>query len=217
MKPFVRHTGIAAPLLRDNVDTDSIIPSREIKRISKNGLAAGLFANWRYLAPSAREPAPDFVLNIPSYRGASILLCGANFGCGSSREHAVWALREYGIRTIIASSFGHIFQDNCIINGLLPIVLEEGSIRNLAAQVEAEPAKHMLAIDLEKSTVIAPDSTVYEFAIAAGQRQMLLQGLEPIDLTLQKQEQIDAFLHADRQQRPWAYAPLEKNRQHREK
>ena len=120
MQPFAAHCGVAAPLLRSNVDTDAIIPSREMGRVSKRGLSIGLFANWRYADPRARIPNPEFVLNQPAYAGASILLGGDNFGCGSSREHAVWALAEFGIRAILAPSFGAIFQKNCIANGLLP-------------------------------------------------------------------------------------------------
>ncbi len=210
MEPFIHHIGIAAPLLRDNVDTDAIIPSRKIRRVAKTGLEEGLFAGWRYLDPSGRKPNPDFVLNKPAYQDTSILLSGANFGCGSSREHAVWALKEYGIRAIIASSFGRIFQDNCIANGLLPISLEKNITEDLTAQVEKDPAKYLLEIDLEKNTVTAPDGTTHLFAIAASAREMLLRGLDPIALTLQSKKQISAFLQADRKQRSWAYAPLQK-------
>jgi len=213
MEPLVRHRGIAAPLLRDNVDTDAIIPSREIKRVAKTGLKDGLFAGWRYLASTGREPVPDFILNKPGCQHASILLSGANFGCGSSREHAVWALKEYGFRVIIASSFGRIFQGNCIVNGLLPVTVEKTIIEDLARQVEADPAGCPLEVDLQEKTISAPSGTTHTFAIADSHRQMLLRGLNPIALTLQSKEQISAFLKADRQRRSWAHAPLLQNRQ----
>ncbi len=211
MEPFIRHRGRAAPLLRDNVDTDAILPSREIRQVSRKGLAEGLFANWRYTSPGGREPAASFVLNQPAYRDSSILIAGANFGCGSSREHAVWALREYGIRAIVACSFGAIFQANCVNNGLLPIVLEKAVVRRLAAQLQEHPEGAQLSIDLEKCLLYAPDGSAHPFSISATQREMLLQGLDPITLTLRMEEQLEAFRAADRGRRPWAYTPLEQN------
>jgi 3-isopropylmalate/(R)-2-methylmalate dehydratase small subunit len=204
MSPFVRHRGIAAPLLRINVDTDQIIPSREMKTVGKRGLADGLFAGWRY-RPGGREPDPDFVLNRPEYAGASILLAGANFGCGSSREHAVWALAEYGFRCVIAPSFGTIFHGNCVRNGLLPIVLDEATIRALAAQVAVAPQHRPLAIDLEHGRLHTADGTVIGFDVDPAHRALLLAGLDPIALTLGHQAAIDAHRARDRQQRPWAY------------
>ncbi len=205
MEKFNQHTGIAAPLLRINVDTDAIIPSREMKRVSKEGLGEGLFAGWRYLAQGAREPNPDFVLNRPEYAGTSILLSGDNFGCGSSREHAVWALKEYGVRAIIAPSFGAIFANNCIRNGLLPIVLPDEAVKALARQVEKDPQAHKVHIDLEKKQVVAPGGEVYGFDIEDGPRDMLLQGLDVIGLTLRHKDEIDAFQAKDREKRPWIY------------
>lgn len=205
MKKFTTHEGIAAPLLRLNVDTDAIIPSREMKAVSKRGLGVGLFAGWRYLSPESRDPDPAFVLNKPQYQGASILLAGINFGCGSSREHAVWALVEYGIRAIIAPSFGSIFFNNCVRNGLLPVILNDGIIRELAALVEDDPQQYKITIDLVNRKLIAPNGQQHDFEIADGQREMLIQGLDPIALTMQLDQQIRVFQAQDRIDRPWIY------------
>ena len=205
MRAFTTHRGIAAPLLRINVDTDAIIPSREMKTVGKRGLADGLFAGWRYLAQGSREANPEFVLNRPEYRGASILLSGLNFGCGSSREHAVWALAEYGIRCVVAPSFGAIFQNNCIRNGLLPLVLDDARIQALATQVAADPQQAQLDIDLERGTLTGPDSIAHAFTLEPAQRTMLLEGLDAIGLTLKSEALIDAHIARDRLQRPWAY------------
>ena len=205
MQPFVRHRGVAAPLLRQNVDTDAIIPSREMKTTGKRGLANGLFAGWRYVTPGSREPNPEFVLNRPEYARASILLSGANFGCGSSREHAVWALAEFGFRCVVAPSFGAIFFNNCIRNGLLPVVLDEAVIQSLAQQVEAGPLRAQVEVDLERRVVVAPDGREHPFALDDGSRALLLEGLDPIGLTLKLLPQIDAHIARDRQQRPWAH------------
>lgn len=204
MQAFTQHTGIAAPLLRINVDTDAIIPSREMKTTGKRGLADGLFAGWRYLVQGGREPNPEFVLNQPAYEDASILLSGANFGCGSSREHAVWALAEYGIRCIIAPSFGAIFHNNCIRNGLLPLTLDDAIIKRLAATL-AHGAT--LSIDLQRCVISAQDGTAIRFQIEPAQRLMLLEGLDAIGLTLKSQTLIDAHLERDCTARPWAYLP----------
>ncbi|RME63569.1 MAG: 3-isopropylmalate dehydratase small subunit, partial [Alphaproteobacteria bacterium] len=193
MEPFRKLEAVAAPLLRINIDTDAIAPSRELKAVSKTGMGAGLFANWRYLDPKTRTPNPDFILNRPAYRNTQILLAGANFGCGSSREYAVWALKEYGIRAIIAPSFGSIFYNNCIRNGLLPIRLDEKRIRQLAEQVAADPQANRIAIDLESCTLRGPDGETDRFAIADQDHRMLLDGLDPIGLTLTRQDEIAAF------------------------
>lgn len=206
MQAFTQHQGVAAPLLRINVDTDAIIPSREMKSVSKKGLSGGLFAGWRYIAANGREPDPQFILNQPAYSDTSILLSGANFGCGSSREHAVWALAEYGIRSIIAPSFGSIFYNNCMRNGVLPVVLQETAVRSLAEQVQVDPQKRRLHIDLQAQTVTAPDGHQHGFETESGHRHMLLQGLDAIGLTLQQQDKIDQHIARDRQQRPWAYS-----------
>ncbi|HEY0941417.1 MAG TPA: 3-isopropylmalate dehydratase small subunit [Steroidobacter sp.] len=201
MRKFVVHRGVAAPLLRANIDTDAIIPSREMKHVSKTGLADGLFAGWRYLNPDTRTPDPSFVLNHEDFAKASILIAGANFGCGSSREHAVWALAEFGIRAIIAPSFGAIFQNNCIRNGLLPAVLDEGSVRRLADVADRGP----LVVDLERCVIVAPDGSEYRFDIAPGDREMLLQGIDAVEATLRRKDQIEAFEARDRERRPWMH------------
>lgn len=196
MKAFTTLRSVAAPLLRDNVDTDIIIPSREMRSTGKTGLADGLFAPWRYRDADARTPDPGFVLNDPRYAGAGILLAGANFGCGSSREHAVWALLEYGISCVIAESFAPIFANNCIRNGLLPVVLDTAAIAPLAG---AE-----VTVDLAAQTVTA-GAHHHRFAIAAEAKAMLLKGLDAIDLTLEHRDAIAAWQAADRVRRPWVY------------
>lgn len=205
MKAFTQHRGVAAPLLRINVDTDAIIPSREMKSVSKKGLSGGLFAGWRYKAPDSREANPDFVLNQAGYENTSILLSGANFGCGSSREHAVWALAEYGIRCVIAPSFGSIFYNNCIRNGLLPVVLPEAQIQFLADAVKADPARQQLLIDLQDKHIEAPDGQQFGFDIEEAARSLLLQGLDAIGLTLRMQDRIQQHIAKDRTERPWVY------------
>jgi 3-isopropylmalate/(R)-2-methylmalate dehydratase small subunit len=206
VEPFTHLTGVAAPLLRPNVDTDAIIPSREMKLVSKTGLGGGLFANWRYSDLAARTDNPDFVLNQPRHRNAQILIGGPNFGCGSSREHAVWALKEYGVRCVIAPSFGAIFQGNCVRNGLLPVVLADSEVAALAEEItQAEPR---LTIDLEQGEITAPSGRCIPFSLNPADREMLLEGLDPIDLTLKRRDQILAFEAAARPNRPWQFKPL---------
>lgn len=207
MEKFTTLKAIAAPLLRINIDTDIIIPSREMKTVGKTGLAGGLFAGWRYAAPGSREENPEFILNRAPYRQARILLAGANFGCGSSREHAVWALAEWGIRCVVAPSFGAIFHGNCVRNGILPVVLDEATIGDLARQVEADPAQHLVTLDLHTCTLTAPDGTPDVFTINAGDREMLLEGLDGIAVTMKRDADIRAFQAADRGRRPWIYLP----------
>jgi len=194
MRAFTAMTGMAAPLLADNVDTDTIIPSREMKSTGRTGLADGLFAPWRYT--ERRTPDPEFVLNRPQFSAAPILAAGLNFGCGSSREHAVWALAEYGIRAVIAESFAPIFAANCIRNGLLPVVLPRAAIAVLAGQV--------VGIDLAAQRVTVGDQS-WRFAIDSEPKAMLLEGLDAIDLTLKQLPEIDAWTEADRAARPWVY------------
>jgi 3-isopropylmalate/(R)-2-methylmalate dehydratase small subunit len=194
---------IAAPLMRINVDTDAIIPSREMKRVSKTGLSEGLFANWRYLDPGAREPNPDFILNQAPFDRASILLAGSNFGCGSSREHAVWALKEWGIRAVIAPSFGSIFASNCLNNGVLPVRLDEDTVETISADVMEDPLANQVTVDLEKRRIVSGDR-VWEFDIGERERQMLLRGLSPIAMTLQSDDLISEFEADDARRRPWA-------------
>jgi 3-isopropylmalate/(R)-2-methylmalate dehydratase small subunit len=196
MSPFTLLTSRAVPLLRDNIDTDAIIPSREMKSVSKHGLADGLFAGWRYTTMGGRDPDPAFVLNDPAYADAAILLGGSNFGCGSSREHAAWALAEYGFRAIVAPSFNPIFRGNCVRNGILPIELD-------AAPLAQSPQP--LTIDLAAQTVTDAAGTSHSFAIDDEAKAMLIGGLDAIDLTLQRRDRIEAFRDADRAQRPWVY------------
>lgn len=204
MEPLVRITAVAAPLLRDNVDTDAIIPSREMRTVSKTGLADGLFAGWRYTEVGGRTPEPGFVLNQPAYAAARILLGGRNFGCGSSREHAVWALREYGFRAILAPSFSPIFQNNCVRNGVAPVELPLATIERMAAWVAADPPARPVTVDLERLIVSCGEMTE-GFTLGAEPREMLMLGLDAIELTLRKGESIGAFQARDRLRRPWAY------------
>ncbi len=205
MRKFTTHTGIAAPLVRNNIDTDAIIPSVEMKRVSRHGLSDGMFAAWRYLDRENRVPNPDFVLNQERYQGASILLSGLNFGCGSSREHAVWALAEYGFRVIIAVSFGVIFRNNCLANRILPISLPSELIEQILCYIDEDPQKHKLRIDLSKRTLTATDDFIVHFDIAESDADMLLNGLDPVDLTLRQDDLIRAFQKKDRLHRPWVY------------
>jgi 3-isopropylmalate/(R)-2-methylmalate dehydratase small subunit len=198
-------TGVAAPLLRANVDTDAIIPSREMKSVSKHGLAEGLFAGWRYTAIGGRDPNPDFVLNRPEFAGTSILLSGENFGCGSSREHAVWALLEFGIRAILAPSFAPIFRMNCVRNGILPVRLPPEVVASLAASVASDPQARRITVDLVRRIVTGPDGREHPFEVEPESREMLLEGLDAIDLTLKLRPAIDAFVASDRTARPWIY------------
>jgi len=209
MKPFRRVKGVVAPLPRDNVDTDAIIPSREMKRVSRDGLGEGLFAAWRYQDVATRHANPDFVLNQPRYAGASILLGGENFGCGSSREHAVWALQEFGFRAVIAPSFGAIFERNCFNNGVLPLRLDGERIEQIRSACAGNPQKEPLTIDLEKEQIQLPDGACLAFETPGVQREMLLNGWDPIDRTLQLAEAISAFEAKDRKERPWVYAPTD--------
>ena len=194
--PFTTLTSVAAPLIEDNIDTDIIIPSREMKSTGKTGLAAGLFAGRRYT--QGRSENHDFVLNQSAYRAAAILLAGDNFGCGSSREHAVWALAEHGIRAVIAPSFSPIFAGNAVRGGVLPLVLPRATIAALAASEGA------ISIDLPAQTVTA-GARVADFNIDAEAKAMLIGGLDAIDLTLQAADRIADWQRVDRQRRPWVY------------
>jgi 3-isopropylmalate/(R)-2-methylmalate dehydratase small subunit len=205
MEKFTVLNAIAAPILRINIDTDVIIPSREMKRVSKEGLSDGMFANWRYTKPGGREEQKDFVLNQQPYRKAKIILSGDNFGCGSSREHAVWALHEWGIRSIITPGFGNIFYGNCIRNGILPVVLSNEIVENIATQVKANPVENLVRVDLENCTVSAPDGLVHPFEISTGDREMLLEGLDAIAVTQRRDNEILAFQKLDQIKRPWIY------------
>ncbi|MDX2209851.1 MAG: 3-isopropylmalate dehydratase small subunit [Sphingopyxis sp.] len=193
MTPFPQPlVSVAAPLIVDNIDTDTIIPSREMKSTGKTGLADGLFAPWRYADADARVNDPKFILNQRDFIGTRLLLGGRNFGCGSSREHAVWALKEFGIDCIIAASFAPIFYNNCIRNGLLPVMLDETAIRGMIG--------HIVTVDLAAQTV-----GEHHFDIGAEEKAMLLEGLDAIDLTLKHGDAIAAWQARDKAKRPWIY------------
>ena len=210
MEPFRVHTGIVAPLDRANVDTDAIIPKQFLKSIRRTGFGANLFDAWRFtdhgepgMDPSRRKPNPDFVLNDPRYHGASILLARRNFGCGSSREHAPWALSDYGFRALIAPSFADIFFNNCFENGLLPIVLPDAAVDRLFADVAAFPG-YRLTIDLERQTVATPDGSVgFDFDVDAFRKRCLLNGWDEIALTLAHADEIGEFEARRLAEHPW--------------
>jgi len=210
MQKFTRHQGLVAPMDRENVDTDAIIPKQFLKSIQKTGFGPNLFDEWRYLdqpgqpgvPTAARQPNPDFVLNQPRYQGASILLARKNFGCGSSREHAPWALEQYGFRTVIAPSFADIFFNNCFKNGMLPIVLPEATVAQLFDAVAAEPG-YQLTIDLERQVVIRPQGEEIAFDVLPFRKYCLLNGFDDIGLTLRHQEKIAAFEAQRLAAKPW--------------
>jgi 3-isopropylmalate/(R)-2-methylmalate dehydratase small subunit len=212
MQPFTTHDGLVVPLDRANVDTDAIIPKQFLKSIKRSGFGPNLFDEWRYLDhgepgmdPASRVPNPDFVLNFPRYRGASILLARENFGCGSSREHAPWALADYGIRAIIAPSFADIFYNNCFKNGLLPVVLDAATVDRLFAECAANEG-YRLHVDLERQTVTTPSGEVLRFEVDAGRKHRLLKGLDDIGLTLLQADKIRAYEERRRQEAPWLFA-----------
>jgi 3-isopropylmalate/(R)-2-methylmalate dehydratase small subunit len=214
MKAFTQHTGLVCPLDRANVDTDQIIPKQFLKSIKRTGFGPNLFDEWRYLDVgqpnqdcSQRPVNQDFVLNFPRYQGASVLLARENFGCGSSREHAPWALEEYGFRTIIAPSFADIFFNNSFKNGLLPIVLKEEEVDALFRQAEATEG-YQLTVDLAAQTVTRPDGVQYRFEIDAFRKHCLLNGLDDIGLTLQDADAIKAFESKHRQAQPWLFGAI---------
>ncbi len=191
MEPFVTHTGVAAPLDRVNIDTDQIIPKQFLKRIERTGFGQFLFFDWRFLEDG--EPNPDFVLNQPGYEGASILVAGRNFGSGSSREHAPWALLDYGFRCVIAPSFADIFYNNCFQNGILPVSLSEDAVARLMANASERPG-YKVMVDLEAQRVSDEDEDVAEsFEIDSFRRHSLLNGLDDIGLTLQHEAAIAAY------------------------
>jgi len=207
MLSFLQHMGVTAPIVVDNVDTDQIIPSREMKRVSRHGLGEGLFAGWRYQYEDMEKVGlrKNFVLNKPEYFGASIILGGKNWGCGSSREHAVWALADYGIRVIIAESFGRIFYRNCARNGLLAVELPAEQIDVLIETTKASPQSSRVLVDLIKGEIHAPNGDIFPFSIAESDRNMLLNGLDYIEYSLQYEQEIIQFGEKDRLARPWAY------------
>lgn len=190
MQPFVRHTGLVLPLDRSDVDTDQIIPKQFLKRIERTGFGQFLFYDWRYLEDGS--PNPEFILNWPEYQGASILLTRRNFGCGSSREHAPWALADYGFRALIAPSFADIFYNNSLKNGLLPVRLDESLVEELFRRCRATPG-YRLTVDLEKCLVTDDHGFEASFEIDPFRRQCLLQGLDDIALTLRLEDKITAY------------------------
>ena len=214
MQAFTSLTGLAAPLDRANVDTDAIIPKQFLKSIHRSGFGPYLFDEWRYLDRGepgmncANRPInPEFVLNQPRYQNAQILLARANFGCGSSREHAPWALLDYGFRVLIAPSFADIFYNNCFKNGILPIVLTEKAVDTLFKLAQATPGCQ-LTVDLVAQTVTAPTSEQWSFTIDDFRKQCLLHGLDDIGLTLQRAAEIRSYETRRRQEVPWLFAPL---------
>ncbi|MFZ3086769.1 MAG: 3-isopropylmalate dehydratase small subunit [Methylotenera sp.] len=211
MQAFTQLKGLVAPLDRANVDTDAIIPKQFLKSIKRSGFGPNAFDEWRYLDRgepgmdnSKRPLNKDFVLNQPRYQGASVLLTRENFGCGSSREHAPWALEDYGFKVIIAPSFADIFFNNCFKNGMLPIVLSAEIVNALFSQVAANEG-YRLDIDLAAQTVTTPSGEVYPFEVDAFRKHCLLNGLDDIGLTMQQQDKIKAFEEKHRQSQPWLF------------
>jgi 3-isopropylmalate/(R)-2-methylmalate dehydratase small subunit len=210
MQPFRVHSGIVAPLDRANVDTDAIIPKQFLKSIKRAGFGVNLFDAWRYLDtgepgkdPATRRPNPDFVLNDARYRGASILLARRNFGCGSSREHAPWALADYGFRALIAPSYADIFFNNCFKNGLLPVVLPDSAVDRLFADVAVFNG-YTLTVDLERQQVTSAEgSLAYSFDVDPFRKRCLLNGWDDIGLTLQHADEIRAFEARHLHEQPW--------------
>ncbi|MDU4437201.1 MAG: 3-isopropylmalate dehydratase small subunit [Neisseria sp.] len=211
MKAFTKITAIVAPLDRSNVDTDAIIPKQFLKSIKRSSFGPNAFDEWRYLDHgepgmdnSKRPLNPDFSLNQPRYQGAQILLTRKNFGCGSSREHAPWALDDYGFRAVIAPSFADIFFNNCYKNGLLPIVLTEEQVDQLFKEVEATEG-YQLSIDLAEQTLTTPSGETFKFDITEHRKHCLLNGLDEIGLTLQHADEIRDFEEKRRQSQPWLF------------
>ena len=212
MEPLRQVTGRVAPLDRANVDTDAIIPKQFLKSVERTGFGRYLFDEWRYLDHGEpgmdcthRPRNPEFVLNQERYQGASILLARRNFGCGSSREHAPWALHDFGFRVIIAPSFADIFYNNCTKNGLLPVVLDEPTVDRLFREVEATPG-YTLTVDLEAQTVTTPGGEALGFDIDPFRRRALLEGLDEIGLTLRHADEIRAYEERRRREVPWMFA-----------
>lgn len=212
MEKFHTLTAVVAPIDRANVDTDAIIPKQFLKSIKRSGFGQYLFDEWRFLDhgepgmdSSKRQPNPEFVLNQPRYRGAQILVARANFGCGSSREHAPWALQDYGFRVIIAPSFADIFFNNCFKIGLLPIVLDSKILDLIFVEVAMHPG-YQLTVDLQNQSVRTPDHKIFEFEIDIFRKHCLLNGLDEIGLTLQHADKIKDFEDKRREQQPWLFA-----------
>ncbi|TGN08223.1 3-isopropylmalate dehydratase small subunit [Leptospira ilyithenensis] len=204
MKAFTVLNGIAGLLDKANIDTDQIIPKQFLRKIERSGFGKHLFHDWRFLDDAGEKPNPEFVLNLPRYRGATILVTRDNFGCGSSREHAPWALEDYGFRSIIAPSFADIFFSNCFKNGMLPIVLDESKVEEIFQSVfKKEGAK--LTVDLEKQLVFTEEGKSYSFEVDSFRKHCLLNGLDDIGLTLQKADKIQKFEESNQKDVPWLY------------
>ena len=203
MDPFKKLTAVAAPLPMVNVDTDKIIPARYLKTIKRSGLSEGLFRDLRY--DKDGNETEDFVLNKPAYQGAQILVAGDNFGCGSSREHAPWALLDAGIRCVISTSFADIFHNNCFKNGILPIVVSKEELEKLMDDAE-RGANATLTVDLESQTIQGPDGGAIAFEVDPWKKHCLLNGLDDIGQTMQKQTEIDGFEAQQKTSQPWLYA-----------
>jgi 3-isopropylmalate/(R)-2-methylmalate dehydratase small subunit len=206
MKPFIKHTGLVAPLDRVNVDTDQIIPKQFIKWLTREGYGRKLFLDWRYLA-DAETPNPEFVLNLPRYQGASVLVARANFGCGSSREHAPWALLDYGFRAILAPSFADIFYNNCSKNGILPVTLPDAQIDEVFRRVAAQEG-YRLTVDLQTQTVTDDSGLRFEFSLDSFRRECLLNGWDDIGLTLRIADRIANYEKSHHPAAP-LYAPVD--------
>ena len=191
MKPFITHSGVVGPMDRVNVDTDQMVPKQFLKALTRQGFGRILFYDWRYLQPGER-PNPKFVLNFPRYKGASVLLARTNFGCGSSREHAPWAIGDYGFRAIIAPSYADIFYNNCFKNGILPAILSEAEVDELFKRTEKEEG-YSLSIDLPNQTISDKHGLVYKFEIAPARKEVLLKGLDDIGTSLMHADGIDAY------------------------
>jgi 3-isopropylmalate/(R)-2-methylmalate dehydratase small subunit len=205
MQPFTVLQGIAAPLLRPNINTDIVIRIERLRDLDRDKLGPYAFESWRYRRDGTEDPS--FILNRPPYRDARILIAGENFACGSSREAAVWALQGFGIRCVVAPSFGPIFFNNCFQNGVLPVVLPAKAVESLAAEVEATQGKGRVTIDLLRCVVVAPSAREVHFAIDGMLRESLLKGLDQIALTLERNSEIAGFQVRDRARHPWLYLP----------
>ncbi len=212
MQKFITLTGLVAPLDRANVDTDAIIPKQFLKSIKRSGFGPNLFDEWRYLDHgepdkdnTGRPLNPDFILNQSRYKGAQILLARDNFGCGSSREHAPWALQDYGFRVIIAPSYADIFYNNCFKNGLLPLVLEAHQIDMLFQQTVATPG-YAVTVDLQQQVITAPGGAVMPFEVEAFRKHCLINGLDDIGLTLQHVDDIQAYEKRRAHETPWLFS-----------
>jgi 3-isopropylmalate/(R)-2-methylmalate dehydratase small subunit len=205
IEKFVPLNTVGVPLDRGNVDTDAIIPARYLKTLKRTGLGAGLFFAWRYDAGGA--PLPDFPLNRPSFRGGEVLVTGENFGCGSSREHAVWALMDFGFRAVIAPSFSDIFRNNCLKNGMLPVTLPAAEVRSMIDALLAAPGGKV-QVDLTAQTVRGPGGDVHRFAIEPFAKKCLLEGLDEIAMTLANAAEIDRYEREGKKATPWLFLDL---------